>query len=135
MYDRLDDIPVLASRQRKVVAAHYNHVQKALKRLGPEIRLSLPGLKHLDLIMQKNAWIIVDRVLNDYPVVAWTGFEVQGRDSLHEDIGCEIKFYHANASMIMNRALEAMDLMLGEQLGELDDMRPASVISINKDRK
>lgn len=122
MYDRLDDIPTLASRQRKVSATHYNHVLKALKYLGKEIRLPIPRLKHLDLILQKNAWIIVDRVLNDYPIVAWTNFETQGRSSLHEDIACEIKFYHANASMIMNRTLEAMELLLGEELmGRLPD--------------
>jgi hypothetical protein len=53
MYDRLDDITVLASRQRKVSATHYNHVQKALKYLGKKIRLPIPKLKHLDLILQK----------------------------------------------------------------------------------
>lgn len=119
MYDRLDDIPVLASRHRKVSATHYNHVQKGLKYLGKEIRMPIPKLKHLDLILQKNAWIIVDRVLNDYPIVAWTNFEVEGRSSLHEDIACEIKFYHANASMIMNRTLEAMEMLLGEELMEM----------------
>ena len=54
MYDRLDDIPVLASRQRKVSATHFNHVQKALKHLGEKIRLPLPKLKHLDLTLRKH---------------------------------------------------------------------------------
>lgn len=119
MYNRLDEVPVYALRQGKVSATHYNHVQLALKRLGNEIRLPIPKLKHLDLILQKNAWIIVDRVLNDVPVVAWTDFETENRDNLHEAIGCQVKHYHANAVMIMNRTLEAMELLLGEELIEM----------------
>jgi len=124
MYDRLDAVPVYALRQGKVKAMHYNHVQLALKRLGEEIRMPIPGLKHLDLILQKNAWIIVDRVLNDVPVVAWTDFAAKERSSLHEDIPCQIKHYHANAVMIMNRSLDAMEMLLSEKLPEMlpDDL-------------
>ena len=121
MYDRLDDVPPLATRHRKVSATHYNHVLIALKHLGPEIRMRIPKLKHLDLILQKNAWIIIDRALYDYPIVAWTNFVTEGRSNLHEDIECDINFYHANATMVMNRTLEAMELLLGE---ELMDMLP-----------
>ena len=71
MYDRLDDVPVYALRQGKVSATHYNHVQLALKRLGDQIRLRIPKPKYPDLFLQKNAWIIVDRVLNDVPVIAF----------------------------------------------------------------
>ncbi|MGD8743168.1 MAG: hypothetical protein PVH46_07050 [Granulosicoccaceae bacterium] len=122
MYNRLDDVPVYAQRPGSINANYYNHVQLALKRLGEEIRLPIPRLKHLDLILQKNAWIVVDRVLNDVPVVAWTDFEVTHRDSLHEPIACQIKYYHANAALIMRRTLEAMELILGEELaGMLPD--------------
>ena len=133
MYSRLDDVPVYAHRDGKLGASYYNHVQLALKRLGDEIRLSIPKLKHLDLILQKNAWIIVDRALNDVPVVAWTDFETGNRDNLHEPITCKVKHYHANAIMIMNRTLEAMDLLLGEQLAELLPHEKTSVIPFRKD--
>lgn len=99
-------------------ALYYNRVQTALKSLGLQIRFKIPKLKHLDLIIQKDAWIIVDRVLSDYPVVAWTNFEAEHRDNLHEPIQCEIRFFHFAASMVLNRTLEAMELMLGEQLAE-----------------
>jgi hypothetical protein len=127
MYDRLEEVPVYALRQGKVNATHYNHVQLALKRLGSEIRLQLPRLKHLDLILQHDAWIIVDRVLNDVPVVAWTDFETTSRNNLHEDIACQVKHYHANAVMIMNRSLDAMEMLLSE---ELPDMLPDDVSDI-----
>jgi hypothetical protein len=121
MYDRLDDIPVFARRPSKVSATHYNHVKLALKRLGEEIRLVIPRLKHLDLILQEDAWIIVDRVLNDVPIAAWTEFQTEHRENLHKDIDCMIKLYHMNADLILDRTLEAMELLLSE---ELPDMLP-----------
>lgn len=132
MYSRLDEVPVYAQRPGSINANYYNHVQLALKHLGQEIRLAVPRLKHLDLILQKNAWVIVDRVLNDIPVVAWTDFEVRQRDNLHEPVRCQIKYYHANASMIMNRTLEAMELMLGEELAELLPDGLSDVIEFRK---
>lgn len=116
LYTRHNEVPQLASRKGKVNALYYNHVQTGLKRLGRQIRMKIPKLKHLDLILQKDAWIVVDTVLNDIPVVAWTNFQTEHRDTLHEPIQCEIRFFHFAASMILNRTLEAMELMLGEAL-------------------
>ena len=119
MYNRHLEVEALAIRPgRKVDAAHFNHVQSALKQLGPELRFRL--LKHLDLIVQKDAWIVVDRVLNDIPVVAWLEFDVAHRQSLHEPVVCEIRFWHAAAAMIMKRTLEIMDVMLDEELMDLE---------------
>ena len=132
LYTRHDEVPQLSSRPGKVNALYYNHVQTALKQLGNQIRLSIPKLKHLDLIIQKDAWIIVDKVLNDVPVVAWTNFETRGRDSLHEPIKCEIRYFHYAASMIMNRTLEAMELMLGELEQRLPEKK-SNVLPIKKD--
>jgi len=133
LYTRHDEVPQLGARPGKVDAIFYNHVQTALKQLGNQIRLKIPKLKHLDLILQKDAWIIVDITLNDVPVVAWTNFEIKGRTSLHEPIQCEIRFFHYAASMILNRTLEAMELMLGELLEqELHDEK-SDVLPINKD--
>ena len=132
LYTRHNEVPQLASRKGKVDALYYNHVQTALKQLGPQIRLKIPKLKHLDLIIQKDAWIIVDTVLNDIPVVAWTNFETEHRDNLHEPIQCEIRFFHFAASMVLNRTLEAMELMLGEQLAELLPDDSTTVIPFKK---
>jgi hypothetical protein len=132
MYSRLDDVPVYARRQGSINANYYNHVQVALKRLGDEIRLRIPKLKHLDLILQKNAWIVVDRVLNDVPVVAWTDFEVLHRESLHEPIACQIKYYHANAALIMRRTLQTMDTIINEELAAMRPDEESGVIEFKK---
>jgi hypothetical protein len=119
MYTRLENVPVYEFREGTVDARHYNHVQIALKRLGNSIRFRIPKLKHLDLILEPEAWVIVDRVLNDVPVAAWTRFSRQHRDNLSEPVTCRIQLYHANAALILERTLAAMDTLLGEQLAHL----------------
>jgi hypothetical protein len=120
MYTRHDEVPVFEYRDGVLDAVHYNHVQVALKRLGESLRLSLPKLKTLDLILQRDAWIIVDRAFDDLPVAAWTNFDIDRRTALHAPVHCQIRLYHANAGMLLKRVLEAMELLLGEQL-ELED--------------
>lgn len=116
MYTRLDDIPIFELIDSNIKAVHFNHVQIALKRLGLSLRYRIPKLKHLDLILEKDAWIIVDRVLNDIPIAAWTNFQSSQRTGLHDPIICKLKLYHKDAHMILNRTLEAMELLLGEEL-------------------
>jgi len=105
-------------REGLVKALYYNHVQTGLHRLHVKLRYRIPKLKHLDLVLQKDAWIVVDRVLNDAPIIAWTDFEIDHRENLHEDIKCEIRLFHYAAEMILERTLEAMELLLGEELSE-----------------
>lgn len=119
MYNRLDNVPVYKHIDSTVGANYYNHVLVALKHLGDEVRYRIPKLKHLDLIIQHDAWIIVDRVLNDVPVAAWTNFQAAHRENLHEPIPCDLKLYHANAELVLDRTLEAMELLLGETMEEL----------------
>ena len=133
MYTRHNEIMMMEKRPgENIQAVHYNHVQHALKTLGTQIRLAIPRLKHLDLILQKDAWIIVDRVLNDMPIVAWTEFEIHQRKNLHEPILCELRLYHYAAEMILDRTLEAMEMLLGENL--TNDPEHVSVIPFPKNQ-
>lgn len=118
MYTRHDEVPVYAYRDGVLDALYYNHVQVALNRLGGSLRMSIPGLKTLDLILQRDAWIIVDRAFNDVPIAAWTNFDTQRRSALHAPVHCQIRLFHAHAGVILKRVLEAMELLLGEQLDE-----------------
>lgn len=120
MYTRHDEVPVFEYRDGMLDAIHYNHVQIALNRLGESLRMRIPQLKTLDLILQRDAWIVVDRAFNDLPVAAWTHFDLQRREALHSPVHCQIRLFHANGGMILRRVLEAMELLLGEQLDEGD---------------
>ena len=132
MYSRLEDVPVYESYSTNVKAIHFNHVQHALNKLGDSIRLSIPRMRHLDLILEKQAWIIVDRVLNDVPIAAWTEFQLAHRDNIHEPIRCTLKLFHVHAHLILDRSLEAMELVLGELLPEGDIENPADIVPMRK---
>ena len=128
MKSRLDNIPVYDTRESKIRAQDYNLVKIALKRLGSPIRLEIPNLRTLDFILEQDLWVIVDRSLNDIPVIAWLNFKDQERESLHEDIECERRAYHTHAMIIVDKALEALQLILGEKLGEISDTESSSIL-------
>lgn len=116
-YTRHNEVPVYEQREGTLDAAIYNHVQLALKRLGKNLRLVIPGLRTLDLILQGDAWIVVDSALNDIPIAAWSDFDRTRSDALHAPVHCRIRLYHANAGIILQRVLNDMDNWLTEQLG------------------
>jgi hypothetical protein len=133
LYTRHNEVMILDRRPGNVDPNYFNRAQTALKRIGKQIRFKIPKLSHLDLIVQEDAWIVVDRVLNDMPIVAWTDFETEGRDKLHEPVACEIRLYHFAARMILNRTLDAMEVMLGESLAEGDNDEAATVLPFKND--
>lgn len=116
MYTRHNEIQPLKSTSSEVSAVYYNHVKTGLKRINKKLRYKIPTLKHLDLILQEDAWVVVDTVLNDMPILVWTEFLIGHRETLHEPIKCKVKFFHYAADMIMDKTLEAMELLLGEEL-------------------
>ena len=117
-YTRHNEIQFLDSHQDTIEAKYFNVALTALKRSKDPIRFKIPGLNHLDLLIQPDAWIIVDRVLNDMPIVAWSGFNTEGRDNLHNPVSCEVRLYHFGARVVLNRTLIAMQEILGRTLKE-----------------
>ena len=132
-YTRHNEVLILDSRPGNIDAHYFNQVHTALKRVRQQFRFKIPTLNHLDLIVQEDAWIVVDRVLNDIPVVAWTNFQSEGRDSLHDPVDCEIRLYHFAARMILKTTLDAMEDILGQLVAELDSNRPEKVLPFKKD--
>ena len=132
-YNRHNEVQPMKSTSSNVNAVYYNHVQTGLKRLNNSLRYEIPTLKHLDLILHEDAWIVVDTMLNDMPILAWTNFKVEHRETLHEPIKCEIKFFHYAAEMIMDKTLEAMELLLGEELDNELSEDSSDIIPFKKD--
>jgi len=121
MRSRLDDLPAYDIRDSQLRAQDFNLVHIALKRLGSPIRIELPRLRTLDFVFEKDAWIIVDRSLNDIPIIAWINFDESTRTTLHEPVQCQRRSYHTHATIILDKAFEAMHLILGEKLAKFDD--------------
>ena len=113
---RLRDIPIFSASRTQVAARHFNTVKVALLRLGEPQRIPLPSLRDLDLLLAADAWVCVDRTLNDVPVVAWTEFQAAHRDSLHKPIECERYMYHAHAPLIIERVFEDMQKQVAERM-------------------
>lgn len=109
-------MPVFEIQRLAVRAVDYNLVQIALKRLGAPLHMELPRLRSLELILEKDSWIVIDRALNDMPVLAWLDFDLDQRNSLHEPIPCQRRTYHTHALLIVDKVIEAMHLILGERL-------------------
>ncbi len=120
MYQRHDEVPFLVERITAMEALYFNRAKLALNRLNSQLRLPIPGLKTLDLIVQENAWIVVDRAFNDVPVIAWSDFDADTRDTLHQPIRCRLRLYHAHASIILGRVLKAMDELLDQRLHQTE---------------
>lgn len=111
---RLNDLPVLRLRPGSVDAERYNRVRLALRRLEAPLRIVLPKLRSLDFILEDEMWAIVDRDLNDMPVVAWTDFEQ--RSTLHLPVPCTLRYYHAHADAVIETALQRLDEILDARL-------------------
>ena len=121
MSGRLDDIPVYELADTSVTAATYNLVQIAFNRLGESIEIPLTGLRRLELILDRDAWIVVDHDMNDIPILAWTDFKVGGRSTLHEPVPCLLKTYHMHANVILERVSEFMEQELAARIAALQN--------------
>ena len=131
VFDRHNTVPRLSENAYAMDARYYNLVQLALRRLGEPIRSALPGLKVMDIILQKDAWIVVDRVHNDLPVIAWCDFESSKRTALDAPVTCQQRWFHAHASMITKQALETTIDLLSQDLG-VDRDNLADVIELKE---
>jgi hypothetical protein len=108
MFSDLADLPRYSSADFELNAALYNRVRVALLRLGSPLRFPLPWLRHLDMILDEETWIVVDNTLNDMPVMAWLEFQTEHRSALHIPIACRLYSYHCHADVIQPQVLEAI---------------------------
>ena len=89
-------------------------------------------MRTLDFLLDEETWIIVDRSLNDIPVMAWLDFETKDR-SLHEPLNCTLNLYHVHATIIQPRVIEAMTLLLGEKLAAQEKNGKGSISQLPKE--
>ena len=106
MHWRLVDIPVFERKECELPANIYNTIHLGNIRFRHEFRFEPEGLRSLDLILDDRDWIVVDRDLNDLPVIAWTDFQTKGRDNLHLPVKCTLLYYHAHADKIEKTVLD-----------------------------
>ncbi|MGE0081651.1 MAG: hypothetical protein AB7U81_10175 [Thiohalomonadaceae bacterium] len=113
-------LPVLKVIAATVEASHYNHVRLVLRRMGTPQELVL-GSRGLSITLDRHAWVLVDRHLEDLPLMAWTDFDTQRRSGLHSPIQCRILLYHEYAQAVRHNVLGELDrrlqtLLMGQRM-------------------
>jgi hypothetical protein len=135
MKSRLSDVPILKAVSSYVEAMYYNRVRLGLSRLENPLRIELINLRGLDIIIDDEAWVCVDRTLNDLPIFAWTDFEHASRRSLYEPVPCRLRFYHNHADLICGTVLDLVHRNLDNRLaGQNAPADPATVTYLRSRR-
>jgi len=118
MNSRIEDVPKLRTIRTEIEGNRYNQVRLGLLRLGSPVRLTLPGLRGMDIIIDNKAWVCVDRTLYDLPVLAWTNFETGSRCAIHTPVNCLLHYYHVHADLITETVLTTLLVVLAERLSD-----------------
>lgn len=103
---RLKDLPAFSSAPTTVDASHFNLIRRAVMKSREPIRITLNNMPHVDMIIDEDSWVCVDRSNNDLPIVAWLEFETENRSALHTPIRCSKNYYHFAAGKVAADALE-----------------------------
>jgi hypothetical protein len=119
MKSRLNDIPIIKSVPSYVGATHFNRVRLSQIRLDESLRLELFSLRGLDIVIENDAWVCIDRTLGDLPVLAWTDFDKNNRNGLHQPVPCKLRFYHNHADLICGTVLDDLGRILERRLSKL----------------
>lgn len=116
MKSHIEDIPKLRTEPAQIAGPLYNQARLAILRLEDPLRLKLPGLRGMDVLLDAQAWVCVDRTLYDLPVLAWTDFKQSERTGLHQPVHCLLHYYHIHADLIGDTILETVYRELGKRL-------------------
>lgn len=108
MKSRIEDVPKLKTDPSIIEGALFNQVRLALIRFETPMRLRLPGLRGMDIILDRTSWVCVDRTLYDLPILAWTDFTQQHPDRLYNNTSCLLHYYHIHADLISGTILSTI---------------------------
>ncbi len=131
MRTRIHEVPAYHVETIAVAAARYNLIHLALRRLGAPLRLELTGLKGLDMLLDTDLWVCVDRTSLDLPILAWTVFDDHQRSDLQAPVTCQLRHYHARTEVLLPRLWQTLERILNERL-HADHDRPATVTSLDE---
>ncbi len=111
---------------KMIEAACYNRARLALIRVANPLQLTLPRHRGLRVILSDKAWLVVDSLNSDNPVLVWSDFSTADRSGLHEPVSCRLSLFHNHAGLIMGSALEALEAALAEILAPTENPKADS---------
>jgi len=130
MKTRIDDLPIMEQSQKTLDARLFNQIRLGLLRLGSPLRIRLEGLRSLDMLLDTEEWVIVDRSMDDLPVIAWRDFQICGRKALDAPVTCTALSFHQHADKIQQQALNYIAHYMDEHLHEHTQQTLATVSDI-----
>ena len=114
----LDRLPSLRTIPKRVPGEVYNTLRVALLRSSSQVRLAIGELRPgLCALLDERAWLILDEIHQDMPLLAWTEFRPQSRTGLHQDVPCELRVFHRCAGLFMGPGLDALHRAGADYLG------------------
>lgn len=132
MKSRIEDVPKLKTDPSSIEGAYFNQARLALLRLENPLRLKLPGLRGMDIIIDDQAWVCVDRTLYDLPVLAWTDFDYSERSGLYDAVSCMLHYYHIHADLITDTVLSTVSKELAKRVKANAANQSADITPIRK---
>ncbi len=132
MSTRIENVPKLRTVPASINAELYNIALLAMLRLEAPLRIRLPGLKTIDVVINRNAWICLDRTMYDLPALAWTHINQKGRNALHTPVDCELHYYHIHANISAHKVLTSLYGALEEVLANAASSQPGKIIVLSR---
>jgi len=120
-------VPACLVETIEIEAERYNLIRLALRRLGEPLRFPLIGLRNLDIVLQQDSWVCVDRGALDLPVAAWGQFENQDRMNLRASVRCELRHYQMNTDILLPYMWMTLESILRGRLAKGQPSKPALV--------
>ncbi len=126
----LPNAPVLKSFTADVEAVYYNNIFLALSRISAPLKIMLPGLRGIEVRLDRDAWVCFDHNLNHQPLLAWTNFRPGVRTSLYQAVPSQLLFYHPYATVLVRSLPGDINRVLIKRLARVANQPPAKVIII-----
>ena len=108
-------------------ADDFNAVRLGILRLGSPLSFNLDSVKGLKCVLDDHAWVFMDRFVENMPLLAWMNFE--SRSTLNKTIPCELRLYHFQASLLVDRSLESLKIAIALQLNQASPLTTKASVS------
>jgi len=129
MSTQIENVPKLRTVPASISAELYNKVLLAVLRHDAPLRIRLPGLRTIDVVINRNSWICLDRAMYDLPALAWSQINLEGRNALHIPVECELHYYHIHANISAHNVLNSLDFALKETLARVTPSQTGKIIT------
>jgi len=70
----------------------------------------------MELILDDDAWVVVDVRQFELPILAWVDLQGERRSALHQPVRCQLNYYHFAATRLRAKVLDILERALEDRL-------------------